>query len=264
MLVVLAFVAGVGLFTYTRLVDYISSQAALKVAATGVFELLGSQGDLAGVARATGQSVWNDAIGIVVQGFVALIVLQLLYQFAAVQFAGRTLGKGLLGLRVRSADGAPPGIRHSLLRALVTTASESGLYSVACILLLLGQFLLSFVVWAAAVVLFLFNALPMLVGRRRTLADRIGGTAVERAAVLRTAAGMAQAAVESARRLGRRAARQDSPADAPFAPRPPAAAPQPGYAPPAPPQPPAAEPRSGYAPPQPPGNLPPPGPAPHP
>jgi len=268
-LVVAAFVAGLGFLTYTRLVDYISTQGALKAATTGVFELLSSQGDLAGVARATGESVWGGAVDIVVQGFAALIVLQLLYQFATVQFAGRTLGKGLLGLRVRSTHGTRPGVRRSLLRALVTTASESGLYSVACILLLLGQFLLSFVVWAAAVALFLFNALPMLGGRRRTLADRVGGTVVEPAAVLRTAAGMAQAAVEGARRLGRRAAPQDSSAGAPpapqpgqpgYAPSPAASAQQPGHLPP----PAAPDPQSGHAPPPPPGHLPPPGPTPHP
>ncbi|MBA9006815.1 RDD family protein [Thermomonospora cellulosilytica] len=264
-LVVVAIVAGIGSLTYARLVDYVSTQGT-AVAAAGVFELIGSQGDVAGAARAAGQKAWDDAVGIVVQGFAALIALQLLYQFAALQFAGRTLGKGLLGLRVRGGDGARPGVGRSLLRSTVTTASESGLYSVACILLVLGQFLLSFAVWAAAVVLFLFNALPMLGGRRRTLADRVSGTTVERAAVLRTATGAAQAAAESARRLGRRAKERVSGGEAPAAPEPQPLA-QPGYAhlePPAPPgqvPPPPAQP--GYAPP-PPGTLPPPGPTPYP
>ncbi|MFF5962564.1 hypothetical protein ACFY64_02220 [Streptomyces collinus] len=52
------------------------------------------------------------------------------------------------------------------------------MYAMACVLLVEGQIVLSVLVWAVAVVLFLMNALPVLSPGRRSLADRVAGTAV--------------------------------------------------------------------------------------
>ncbi|MFF5841151.1 hypothetical protein ACFY74_06710 [Streptomyces massasporeus] len=52
------------------------------------------------------------------------------------------------------------------------------MYAVACVLLVEGQVVLSVLVWAVAVALFLVNALPVLSPGRRSLADRVAGTAV--------------------------------------------------------------------------------------
>ncbi|WND21508.1 RDD family protein [Streptomyces violaceus] len=68
--------------------------------------------------------------------------------------------------------------RRAVRRAAVTTAADVAVYAVACVLLVEGQVVLSVLVWAVAVVLFLLNALPVLSPGRRSLADRVAGTAV--------------------------------------------------------------------------------------
>ncbi|MET9757454.1 hypothetical protein ABZ016_00115 [Streptomyces sp. NPDC006372] len=65
-----------------------------------------------------------------------------------------------------------------MLRAAVTTAADVAVYAVACVLLVEGQVVLSVLVWAVAVLLFLLNALPVLSPGRRSLADRVAGTSV--------------------------------------------------------------------------------------
>lgn len=244
-LVVAALVGLVGTVTYHRLADYVASLGT-RLAAVGVWDLLISRGDLTGIAATTARSAWDGAVSIVIQGFIALVVLQWLYQFAALVWTGRTLGKAVLGLRVHAASGdRRVGLSRSWRRATVTTVCESGVYSLACVLLLTGRFFVSFLCWLAAVALLAANGLTMLAGRRRrSLADLLGGTVVERGALLRTAAQAArqgvQAASGSARRLGRRL-RERTAQHAPFPPAaPPQARPgpaqfqQPGYPPPPP------------------------------
>jgi uncharacterized RDD family membrane protein YckC len=51
-------------------------------------------------------------------------------------------------------------------------------YALACVLLVEGEFVLSVLVWAVAVLLFLVNALTVLFPGRRSLADRLAGTRV--------------------------------------------------------------------------------------
>ncbi|MGA5272632.1 hypothetical protein ACPCKL_02345 [Streptomyces cellulosae] len=60
----------------------------------------------------------------------------------------------------------------------MTTAADVAVYAVACVLLVEGEIVLSVLVWLVAVALFLLNALPVLGGRRRSLADRVAGTSV--------------------------------------------------------------------------------------
>ncbi|MER5595668.1 hypothetical protein [Streptomyces sp. NPDC002265] len=60
----------------------------------------------------------------------------------------------------------------------MTTAADVAMYAVACVLLVEGRFLLSLTVWAVAVAVFFLDALPVLLPGRRSLADRVAGTAV--------------------------------------------------------------------------------------
>ncbi|MFE0388951.1 RDD family protein [Streptomyces bungoensis] len=146
------------------------------LATRGGFDLLTSRGDVVGASETVGLSLWDRAVVIVEEAFGALVVVTFLYQWATLAMLGRTLGKGLLGLRV-----SPRLSRRALRRAAVTTVADVAVYALACVLLLEGEFLLSVLVWAVAVVLFLVNALPVLFPGRRSLADRLAGTSVEAA-----------------------------------------------------------------------------------
>jgi hypothetical protein len=140
------------------------------------FDLLTSRGDVVGASETLGLSLWDEAVLCVEEAFGALVAATFLYQWATLALLGRTLGKGLLGLRV-----SPRLSRRALRRAAVTTVADVAVYALACVLLLEGEFLLSVLVWAGAVLLFAVNALPVLLPGRRSLADRLAGTSVEAA-----------------------------------------------------------------------------------
>ncbi|MFF7973811.1 hypothetical protein [Streptomyces sp. NPDC007905] len=145
-----------------------------ELASRGGFDLLTSRGDVLGASETLGLSLWDGAVLDVEEAFGALVLVTFLYQWACLALLDRTLGKGLLGLRV-----TPRLSRHVLRRAAVTTAADVAVYALACVLLIEGEFLLSVLVWAVAVALFLVNALPVLLPGRRSLADRLAGTSVE-------------------------------------------------------------------------------------
>lgn len=148
--------------------------------------LLLSGGDVKGAAADFGMGIWQDIVNAITQALLLLVLIELLYRFAAERLTGRTLGKVVLDLRVESAG---PGGPRAFRRALVTTAGCTGLYCVAWVLLLQGLFLFSLLTWLAAVGVFVANGLPALAGaRRRTLADLAGGTAVVPAGGYRRAA----------------------------------------------------------------------------
>ena len=71
-----------------------------ELATHGGFDLLTSQGDVVGASETLGLSLWHKAVLDVEEAFGMLIVATFLYQWGCLAFAGRTLGKGLLGLRV--------------------------------------------------------------------------------------------------------------------------------------------------------------------
>ncbi|MFI8092833.1 hypothetical protein ACIF9R_31680 [Streptomyces sp. NPDC086080] len=144
-----------------------------ELAARGGFDLLASRGDVIGASGNVGVSLWDKSVLYVEQAFGVLVVTTFLYQWGCLALAGRTLGKGLTGLRVTP---RVPG--RAALRAAVTTATDVAVYAVACVLLVEGEILLSVLVWAVAVALFLFNALPVLGPGHRSLADRVAGTSV--------------------------------------------------------------------------------------
>jgi uncharacterized RDD family membrane protein YckC len=172
-----------GYLTYVRVVH------RLWGAAGAVFDL--------GAVLDTGIVVWRDTSSVVVQGFVGLVIVQFLYQFLALSWTGSTPGKLLADLRVVpvgaeyvAARRSPrPGPWRSAERAAVTALADTGLFSLACVVLLSGEVSLSVLCWVAAVVAFWINALAAVRANGRSMADRVAGTAVVRgggyAAVLR-------------------------------------------------------------------------------
>lgn len=148
-----------------------------ELATRGAFDLLTSRGDVLDVSEGLGLRLWDTSVLYVEQAFGLLVVAVFLYQWACLALAGRTVGKGVVGLRVAPRL-SPPTARRAARRAAVTTAADVAVFAVACVLLMEGRFLLSVLVWLVAVALFLVNALPALGRRRRSLADRIAGTEV--------------------------------------------------------------------------------------
>ncbi|MFH9015039.1 RDD family protein [Streptomyces sp. NPDC017943] len=146
-----------------------------ELAARGGWDLLTSRGDVVDASAGLGLSLWDRSVLYVEQAFGLLVLAVFLYQWACLSLAGRTAGKALTGLKV---TGGVPGRVRAARRAAVTTVVDVAVYAVACVLLVEGQLLLSVLVWAVAVVLFLLNALPVLSPGRRSLADRLAGTSV--------------------------------------------------------------------------------------
>ncbi|MER6067673.1 RDD family protein [Streptomyces sp. NPDC001817] len=157
--------------TFHRLTALVTDVPSL--ATKGGLDLVTSRGDVIGASEHLGLSLWDKVVLDVEEAFGALVVGAFLYQWACLALLGRTLGKGLLGLRV-----TPRLPRHALRRAAVTTVADVAVYALACVLLIEGQFGLSVLVWAIAVLLFLVNALSVALPGRRSLADRVAGTSV--------------------------------------------------------------------------------------
>ncbi|GGW42374.1 RDD family protein [Streptomyces griseoloalbus] len=168
---VMALASGLAVLTFQRISTLVTDVPEL--ATRGGFDLLVSRGDVVDASEDLGMSLWNKSVLYVEQAFGLLIVATFLYQWVCLALAGRTVGKGLTGLKVTP---RMPG--RAALRAAVTTVADVALYAVACVLLVEGEIALSVLVWAAAVALFLFNALPVLGRARRSLADRMAGTSV--------------------------------------------------------------------------------------
>lgn len=169
---VVAAASALAVLTFHRIAALFTDVPGL--ATRGGLDLLTSRGDVIHASEGLGLSLWHNTVLYVEQGFGLLVLATFLYQWASLALAGRTVGKALTGLRVTRT--AP---RRAALRAAVTTAADVAVYALACVLLIEGQLFLSVLVWAAAVVVFFANALPVLSPARRSLADRVAGTAVE-------------------------------------------------------------------------------------
>jgi RDD family protein len=218
---VLAAAVGLGIFTFNRISAMVTDVPGLVE--KGAWQVITSGGDLDGAGEDFGRALWNDAIGAVQQGFALLVLATFLYQWLALAFTGTTLGKASLGLRVvpRGQDGGRLGWGRAARRGAVTTIADVGVFSLACCVLLSGGFALSAVVWLAAIALFWANALPTLVGPGRSLADRVGGSAVTggllRAAATATAAGT-RAVIATGRDYAADRFRRTGDVPAPYAP----------------------------------------------
>ncbi|MBB4715742.1 RDD family protein [Streptomyces luteogriseus] len=170
---VVALASALAVLTFHRVSALVTDVPEL--ATRGGFDLLTSRGDVLDASQDLGLSLWNKSVLYVEQAFGLLVLTVFLYQWACLALAGRTLGKALVGLKVT--PHLPRKVRAAR-RAAVTTAADVAVYAVACVLLVEGQVVLSVLVWAVAVALFLLNALPVLSPGRRSLADRLAGTAV--------------------------------------------------------------------------------------
>ncbi|MFF5367676.1 RDD family protein [Streptomyces sp. NPDC013187] len=170
---VVALASALAVLTFHRVSALVTDVPEL--ATRGGFDLLTSRGDVLDASQDLGLSLWNKSVLYVEQAFGLLVLTVFLYQWACLSLAGRTVGKALVGLKVTTDSSR--GVR-AVRRAAVTTAADVAVYAVACVLLVEGQVVLSVLVWAVAVVLFLLNALPVLSPARRSLADRFAGTSV--------------------------------------------------------------------------------------
>ncbi|WDV51149.1 RDD family protein [Streptomyces coeruleorubidus] len=168
---VVALASALAVLTFHRVSALVTDVPEL--ATRSGLELLTSRGDVLGASQDLGLRLWDKSVLYVEQAFALLVLTVFLYQWACLALAGRTVGKGLAGLRV-----TPRLPRRAALRAAVTTTADVAVYAVACVLLVEGQVVLSVLVWVVAVVLFLLNALPVLSPARRSLADRVAGTEV--------------------------------------------------------------------------------------
>lgn len=168
---VMTLASGLAVLTFHRISALVTDVPEL--AARGAFDLLTSRGDMIDASQDLGLRLWDKSVLYVEQAFGLLILAAFLYQWACLALTGRTVGKALTRLRV-----TPRLPRRAALRAAVTTAADIAVYAVACVLLIEGETALSVLVWAAAVALFLCNALPVLAPARRSLADRVARTEV--------------------------------------------------------------------------------------
>jgi RDD family len=171
-----------GAMTWGRLQSYVAEDLPHKAWSAGIGLLL-SGGSVQKAAGEFGAGVWGTFVAIVEQALLLLVLAELLLQFAGTAWLGRTAGKAAMDLRVgHCAVPGKPGKARAARRALVTTASGTGLYALAWVLLLEGLFFFAVLLWLLAIAAFLANSVPALVGRRRrTLADLVGGTVVVRA-----------------------------------------------------------------------------------
>ncbi|MGC5035519.1 RDD family protein [Streptomyces sp. DT190] len=170
---VVALASALAVLTFHRISALVTDVPEL--AARGGLDLLTSRGDVLGASQDMGLTLWDKSVLYVEQAFGLLVLTVFLYQWACLALAGRTVGKALAGLKVTA---LPARRARAARRAAVTTAADVAVYAVACVLLVEGQVVLSVLVWAVAVALFLLNALPVLSPARRSLADRVAGTAV--------------------------------------------------------------------------------------
>src|SRR5690606_12797186 len=131
---VTALASALAVLTFNRVSALVTDVPEL--AARSGFDLLASRGDVIDASGNLGVSLWDKSVLYVEQAFGVLVVTTFLYQWGCLALAGRTLGKGLTGLRVTP---RVPG--RAALRAAVTTATDVAVYAVACVLLVEGEIL---------------------------------------------------------------------------------------------------------------------------
>ncbi|MEU5159701.1 RDD family protein [Streptomyces sp. NPDC020875] len=144
----------------------------------GAWEVITSRGQPLDAGGRVWDDLWGSAVRAVRQAFAALVLITFAYHFTALVSTNRTVGKLLFGLRVSHAGRRRLGPRRAAIRALVTTVADVGCFAVACIALIGGSYAIAVLCWVVAVAVFWTNGVPALVGRGRSLADRLAGTTV--------------------------------------------------------------------------------------
>lgn len=127
---------------------------------------------------------WTSFALPLIGALAAVPTIQFGYQAAMLSWKRRTVGQLITDSRVEARRGGRIGLR----RAAAVTVVETGLVAVAFIMTTLGYFTIGMAVWAGAVAAFWVNAITLLGRRRRSLVDRIAGTAVIRTALFTHAA----------------------------------------------------------------------------
>ncbi|MFI6055341.1 RDD family protein [Streptomyces violascens] len=158
----------IGVHTVHQITDVWDNAPELGLSSWQIITGDGSAIDKAGHVAA---SLWQQVVTAVIQGFLILACTTFLYHWSTLAFAGRTLGKAAVGLRI-----TPRTPARAAARALVTTIADVGGFSFACCLLVSGHLVWSVFAWLGAVAFFWFNALSAYSGR--TVADRVAGTTV--------------------------------------------------------------------------------------
>ncbi|RAY11169.1 hypothetical protein DPM19_32215 [Actinomadura craniellae] len=176
----LAVAFGLGTAVYSVIIFVVERGAAQYTVRTGMWAVVRSGGELgAGTEQLT--RAWDTTVLLITLAFAVLVAIQFLYQFTALVWRGRTLGKALADVRVGAPGGTRPTAGRAVRRAAVTTLTDTALISLAFVLLLHGEPVVAVLCWLLAVAAFWANALPVLAGGRRSLGDRAAGTAAVRA-----------------------------------------------------------------------------------
>ncbi|MFD9635258.1 RDD family protein [Streptomyces violascens] len=165
---VLAAAYAIGVYTVHQITDVWDNAPGIGLSS---WQIVTGDGSAIEKAGRIATSLWDQVISAVIQGFLLLAAATFLYHWSTLTFAGRTLGKALVGIRVTPRT---PG--RAAARALVTTIADVGCFAFACCLLVSGHLVWSVIAWLGAVAVFWFNALSVYSGR--TVADRVAGTAV--------------------------------------------------------------------------------------
>ncbi|MEV0456660.1 RDD family protein [Catellatospora methionotrophica] len=176
---------GLGL---ASVVNGLAGSAGATAAETALDLVTGSG---AGLSKIT-SSFWSSVTSPLLAAILAVPLLQFLYLSAMLSWWGRTVGKMITDTRVVAAAGQPRlGAGRAVGRAFCTTLLETGLLAVAFVLVITGPRIVGLALWAAAIAAFWLNLVGAVGVRRRTLIDRVTGTAIVRTTVYADAAARA-------------------------------------------------------------------------
>lgn len=188
---------------------YVGAVAA-DVGWSGLMKLITHAGTGFGGIGTAASSEWISFALPLIVAILFVPLLQFGYQSVLLAWRGRTIGKMITDTSVVTTGSDTPRLKRrlALRRAFITTFLETGLLSVALVVIAIGGFAIGALVWGIAVVAFWINALTLLGPRRRTLVDRVSGTSVVRrglyAQVAAQSSALARSAVDTTAAAGRR------------------------------------------------------------
>jgi uncharacterized RDD family membrane protein YckC len=177
---------------------YVGGLAA-EVGWSHLVGLIAHRGTEAGGLSKAASGEWVRVAAPLIGALLLVPLIQFLYQATLLAWRGRTIGKMVADTRVGMAVAHAPRLirRVALRRALTTTVLETGLVSIALIVVTIGEISIGGLFWVVAVVAFWINVLAALGPRRRTIVDRLARTVVVRRALH---AEVAERTVDLARR----------------------------------------------------------------
>lgn len=195
---VLAVVAScIGWATYSLIVDSLRSYT--DMGSIGVSNFVSHQGDWLQMGTDAGMDVLRNIRLYALVGLIAVLLVATAYYWLSTAKANRTLGMAVLDVRlVRAGDPSMgPGWTHSLLWALLRAVTDIGVFAAACVAMMFGSFVASFLLWIVSVTWLLFNGLTALKSGR-SVVDRIGHVVMVSASGYAAAGRIARSAAGSA------------------------------------------------------------------